>query len=131
MFDGFITVLFGILNSETDERKIVLNWSVNGTDGTNGTDGADGSIPLVIPGLTLSSGSWSLVSGFYEYDLANASITATSEVEVIFMKSTIDIVKTADVMPDNLADTGTVKIYATNEPTADIDVTIIITEVTV
>jgi len=39
--------------------------------------------------------------------------------------------KAADIMPENLSDTGTVKIYATNEPTDDINVTIIIMEVTV
>lgn len=98
---------------------------------TDGADGADGVQPLEVTGLTLLSTGWTLVSGFYEYDLSNANITATSEVEVIFMKDTIAIVKAADIMPDNLSDTGTVKIYATNEPTDDINVTLIITEVTV
>jgi len=88
-------------------------------------------LPTEVTGITLTQANWTLVSSFYEYDLANANITATSEVEVIFMKSTIAIVKAADIMPDNLSDTGTVKIYATNEPTSDISVTLIITEVAV
>jgi len=71
-----------------------------------------------------------LVSGFYEYDLANANITATSAVDVIPAKADIAIVKAADIMPETLSSAGSVKLYATNAPTGNIGVTIIITEVT-
>ena len=32
MFNGYITILFGILNSEADNRKLVLNWCVEQPD---------------------------------------------------------------------------------------------------
>lgn len=87
--------------------------------------------PKEVTGLTLTLTSWTLVSGFYEYDLSNANITATSVVDVIPDKADISIVKAADIMPETLSSSGSVKLYATNAPTGDIGVTIIITEVTV
>ena len=120
----------------TDDIHVTINiWEKDGsvaeTVGSFVLPMGGGETPLQITGLTLLSTGWTLVSGFYEYDLANANITATAEVEVIYMKETITITKAADIMPDNLSDTGTVKIYATNEPTGDISVSIIITEVIV
>jgi hypothetical protein len=122
--DGFIIYKLGYISPVVDgKREARMIWGNRRNSTIN--------LPLQITGITLLSASWTLISGFYEYDIANANITATSEVEVIFMKSTIAIVKAADIMPDNLSDTGTVKIYATNQPTGDINVTLIITEVTV
>jgi len=84
--------------------------------------------PLQITSLSLSSGSWSLVSGLYEYDLSNANITANSIVDVIPDNADIAIVKAAEILPRTDSSSGSVKIYATNTPTDDIGITIIITE---
>ena len=93
-----------------------------------GSDGADGTKPIQITGQTISSTGWTLVSGLYEYDLANANITATSFVEVIPDNADIDTVATALVLPGTDSSAGSVKIYAKNEPTADIGCTINIYE---
>lgn len=93
-----------------------------------GVNGQDGSQPLQITGITLTAANWTLVSGLYEYDLANANITANSIVDVIPANSSIAIVKAAEVLPETDSSTGSVKLYATNAPTGDITVTINITE---
>jgi hypothetical protein len=79
---------------------------------------------IQVTGLTLSSGSWSLNEGLYEYDLANDNILATSIVDVIPDNDDIDTVKNASILPGTDSSSGSVKIYAENEPTADIGVTI-------
>jgi len=79
---------------------------------------------LQVTPVTLSSGSWSLVSGLYEYNYSNASITATSIVDAIPANASISIVKDADILPSTLSATGTVTFYATNAPTGNITVTI-------
>lgn len=84
--------------------------------------------PIQVTGLTLSSASWSLVSGLYEYDLANANITANSIVEVIPDNADIDTVIEAVILPQTDSSSGSIKIYAKNEPTADIGVVINIIE---
>ena len=78
---------------------------------------------LQVTPITLTTGGWSLVSGLYEYTYSNANILSTSIVDVIPASSTIAIVKAADIMPSTLSAAGSVKIYATNLPTASIIVT--------
>lgn len=73
--------------------------------------------------VTLASGSWSLVSGLYEYSYSNAAILDTSIVDVIPQNASISIVKAAEVLPATESFFGSVKIYATNAPTANIIVT--------
>jgi len=73
--------------------------------------------------VTLTSGSWSLVSGLYEYSYSNANILDTSIVDVIPANASISIVKTAEILPATESFFGSVKIFATNAPTADIIVT--------
>jgi len=73
--------------------------------------------------VTLTSGSWSLVSGLYEYSYSNANILDTSIVDVIPANASISIVKAAEVLPATESFFGSVKIFATNAPTADITVT--------
>jgi len=80
--------------------------------------------PLQVDSLTLSSGSWSLVSGLYEYDLSNANILSTSVVDVIPDNANIAIVKAAEILPKTVSSSGSVKLYATNAPTGNIGVTI-------
>lgn len=73
--------------------------------------------------ITLTSGSWSLVSGLYEYSYSNANILDTSIVDVIPQNASISIVKTAEILPATESFFGSVKIYATNAPTGNIIVT--------
>ena len=78
---------------------------------------------LQVTPVTLTTVGWSLVSGLYEYTYSNANILSTSIVDVIPASSTISIVKAADIMPATLSASGSVKIFATNPPTASIIVT--------
>lgn len=99
-----------------------------GENGTNGTNGADGAVPKQVTGLTLSSGSWSLVNGLYEYTLSNANITSTSVVDVVPDNADISVVVAAVILPNTVSSAGSVKIYAQNAPTGNIGCTIIIME---
>jgi len=83
---------------------------------------------IQITGVSLETSGWTLVGSFYEYDYANADITANKIVDVIPDKSTIDIVKAAEILPETLSGAGTVKLYSKNLPTATILVTINIEE---
>ena len=78
---------------------------------------------LQVTPITLTTGGWSLVSGLYEYSYSNANILSTSIVDVIPTNASISIVKAADILPATSSASGSVKIYATNAPTADITVT--------
>jgi len=84
--------------------------------------------PIQVTGLTLLDTGWTLDSGLYYYDLANVNITANSIVEVIPDNADVAIIKAAEVLPSTLSSLGNVRIWSTNEPTADIGVTINITE---
>jgi hypothetical protein len=104
---------------------------VNGTSGTSGVNGAVGAtgpaggITITqINGVVLTGASWSLVSGFYEYNHSDAAITSTSVVEVIPDNASISIVNAAAVLPRTDSATASVKLYATNLPTGNITTTI-------
>jgi len=88
------------------------------------------TVPLQITGLTLLSASWTLLGSLYEYDLANANITAAMVVDVIPENADIAIVKAAEILPKTVSSAGSVKLYATNAPTGNIGVTIILTTAT-
>jgi hypothetical protein len=78
---------------------------------------------LQVTPVTLTAASWSLVSGLYEYNYSNVNILSTSIVDVIPANSTIAIVQAAQVLPATSSSAGSVKLYATNLPSADITVT--------
>lgn len=88
----------------------------------NVADGARSATQVT--SITLLVGSWSLVSGLYEYDLSNANITAASIVDIIPDNADIDIVKDAEILPRTESSSGAVKLFATNAPSGDIGVTI-------
>ncbi len=84
---------------------------------------ADKSNKLIqVSGLILLAANWSLVSGLYQIDFANVNITALKVVDVIPSNSTISIVQTAQILPYTLSTAGSVRIFATNLPTANINV---------
>jgi hypothetical protein len=74
--------------------------------------------------VTLTVAGWSLVSGFYQWVYSNAAITSDSIVDMIPTNASIAIVKASDIMPTTTSASGTVTVYATNLPTADIIVNI-------
>lgn len=80
--------------------------------------------PVQVTGITIASASWSLVSGLYEYDLADANITATSIVDVIPENADISTIQNAQVLPKTVSASGSVKLFAKNAPAANISVTI-------
>lgn len=85
----------------------------------------DGLVDVVqVTPVTITTGGWTLVSGLYQYTYSNANILSTSIVDVIPTNASISIVKAADFMPATLSASGTVTIYATNAPTANVIVTI-------
>ena len=75
---------------------------------------------------TLTTAGWTLVGGYYEQDIANANITATSLVNIIPDNDDVQTVIDAEFLPANDSSAGSVKVYSKNLPTADIDVTLII-----
>lgn len=79
---------------------------------------------LQVTPVTLTVAGWSLVSGFYEYTYSNANILSTSIVDIIPANASVSTVRTADIMPSTSSSSGSVKIYATNLPTANITVTV-------
>jgi hypothetical protein len=79
---------------------------------------------LQVSSLTLTTAGWSLVGGLYEQDLANANITAASIVDVIPDNAAISTVIAAGILPRTDSAAGSVKVYAQNLPTANIGVTI-------
>lgn len=91
--------------------------------------GIDDVKVVQVTGLTLLSTGWTLVGSLYEYDLADSNIEATSSVEIIPDNDDYTTVMDAIILPRTDAIAGSVKIYATNAPTADIGVTINITKV--
>lgn len=97
---------------------------MNGTKKIPKTQLQNGLVDVVqVTPVTLASGSWSLVSGLYEYSYSNANILNTSIVDVIPQNASISIVKTAEILPATQSFFGSVKIYATNAPTGNIIVT--------
>ena len=79
---------------------------------------------LQVGSLTLTTAGWSLVGGLYEQDLAEANITATSIVDVIPNNADIATVIAAGILPRTDSAAGSVKVYSQNLPTANIGVTI-------
>jgi len=79
---------------------------------------------IQISGVTLYSTSWNLVGGYYTYVYNNTDIDSSSIVEVIPDKSSMTVVRDAQITPDTLSSTGTATFYAINAPTANITVTV-------
>jgi len=113
------------IDFDNETRKLTLTRSNNLPDLTVVIPG---SLPIQVTGLTLLSTGWSLVGSFYEYDLSDTNITEDSIVDVIPDNADIDTVEDAVIMPHTDSSAGSVKIYAENEPTGDIGVTINIFE---
>lgn len=114
--NAIATPASGLVVYDTDLSKINF---YNGASWNNTGLGVTQVTPV-----TLASGSWSLVSSLYEYNYSNVLITSSSIVDIIPDNSTIAIVQAAQVLPSTVSTSGSVKLFATNLPTADIIVTV-------
>jgi hypothetical protein len=101
-----------LITAATASYALTASFALNGGLG----------VTQVTP-VTLASGSWSPVSGLYEYNYSNAIITSSSIVDAIPDNSTISIVQAAQILPSTSSSLGSVKLYSTNLPTANIIVT--------
>ena len=71
--------------------------------------------------ILIDQAAWVLDGSYYVYTHSDIEITEDSHVTIIPDKADVDIVLAAVIMPDTLVADGQVTIYATNEPTADIN----------
>ena len=98
-----------------------------GPQGIPGSDGADGGAQFVtVSNVVVTPGDFTLVSGFYEASIANVNILVASSVSVTPKNATLPIVVAAVFLPEVTVSIGSVKIYATNLPTADFNVDLLI-----
>ena len=113
------------LTVQVNVRKANLDDAITEAEAsaTVATEAAQ-SMPLQITPITLAVAGWALVGDLYEYDYANVAIKSISVVDIVPSNSTIEIVKSASILPETISSTGSVKIYAENLPTADIVVTL-------
>lgn len=67
---------------------------------------------------------WTDVSGTYEQVISNSEITANSFVIIVPDNADVPVVQAAEILPQNEATDGEVKVFSVNEPTDDINVTL-------
>jgi len=101
----------------------------NGSSGTSGTGGAGGGGIIQITGVTLASGSWSLSSSLYIYDYSNSGITSSSFVTVIPSNASINTVTAAQILPSTDSVSGSVRLFASYQPSGNIGATINIQQI--
>ena len=77
-----------------------------------------------ITGITVISQSWAPSGSIYSSSISNANITSNTVVDVIPDNADYTIVLAAQLLPANVSSAGEVKIFAVNEPTDDINVTL-------
>lgn len=126
-----VLVAFGKLQKQlndgftTDNIKSLLGITTLSGDNTGDQDLSGLSLkPIQVTGQTLIMANWTLVSGYYEYNLANANITSTSIVDIVPDNASVPTIKTAEVLPKTLSGSGTVKMYSVKAPTGNIVVTL-------
>jgi hypothetical protein len=95
-----------------------------GTSGSSGTSASGGGGITQITGITFLSSSWSLSSSLYIYDYSNTGITTSSFVMVIPSNSSITTVTAAQILPTTDSSSGSVRLYASYKPAANISGTI-------
>jgi len=104
--------------------------SADGTSGQVLSTNGSGGLSFVtrkatqVTGKTVTTGSWSLVSGFYRATISDAAISSTSIVDVIPDNADAATAATAGMLPRTDSNSGSVYIYATTIPAASITVTL-------
>ena len=100
------------------------NISASGTiEATSFTGSYQGTFTQVT-GLTITSQSWGGASSLYSSSLSNSNILANSSVEVIPSNTDYSVVLAAQFLPENSGSSGKVTVFAVNQPTDDVGVTI-------
>jgi hypothetical protein len=89
-----------------------------------GPQGPQGAAIIQVTDKILNVGGWSLVGELYEQSISDASITATSVVDVVPNNADYATVSTAVFLPRTDSSTEAVKVYCRNLPTSTITVTI-------
>ena len=113
-------------DSAAASTELVVNGDISASgniEATSFTGSYQGTFTQVT-GLTITSQSWGLDGSIYSSSLSNANILANSLVEVIPSNSDYSIVLAAQLLPQNSGSSGQVTVFAVNEPTDDINVTI-------
>ena len=82
--------------------------------------GGGGSSIILLTGQTLSSASWSLVSGYYTYTFSNQSITATSVVDFTPDRTAYLEVTTCGMQTQVTVAAGTCTFYSLFPPQTNI-----------
>lgn len=77
-----------------------------------------------ITGITITSQSWGLTGSLYSSSISNANINSNTVVDVIPDNADYTIVLAAQLLPQNISSAGEVTVFAINEPTDDINVTL-------
>lgn len=95
-----------------------------GNTGSQGFQGWQGPGTVQVTSLTMSQASWTYSAPFWNYTITNASILSDTYVQVIPNNANYAIVFAAFLLPANLSSVGQVIVYALNQPTGDIGVTI-------
>lgn len=95
-----------------------------GFQGRQGFQGWQGPGTIQVTSLTMSQASWTYSAPFWNYTITNASILSDTYVQVIPNNANYAIVFAAFLLPANLSSVGQVIVYALNQPTGDIGVTI-------
>jgi len=81
-----------------------------------------------VPALALLQTGWVEVNGLWQYELINTKIKSNSIVDIIPENSAADIVNAAGIYPETISAEGKVYVFAANQPTGDIGITITIME---
>jgi len=85
-----------------------------------------GSSVVLLTNQTLSSASWSLVSGYYTYTFSNQNITATSVVDFTPNTASSNEVTSCEMQPQITAAAGSCTFFSLLPPQANITGDIII-----
>jgi len=79
-----------------------------------------GSSPTIVSNVALSSASWSLVSGVYEYTYTNTSILPTSFLEFTPNNASFLEVSVCQMLPTITVQAGSCIFYSNLPPQSDI-----------
>jgi len=124
---GVQTVTGNIVNNTDPANPVVdgvATISGNIVNNTDPTNPVVTGLTLTTATATLTTGGWSLVSGLYEQSISNANITSSSIVDIIPNNADASIVSNAGILPRTDSASGSVKVYSTNLPTANIGITL-------
>jgi hypothetical protein len=130
--DSDLVTLSNTSGINTGDQVIPENTSDLNNDGEDGVNAfvtqldINSAKLIEVTGVEVLAASFALVGDLYEASISNENILASSSVDVVPASSTIAIVKAADFMPETVASSGSVKVFATNLPTDNFFVTLLI-----